>query len=329
MSTEYLMMGEFPDISPRTFLLGQISKSVRKLWDLSTKEMSEGEIELNPIEVATSSVITQSPLSATALAPDTTKPSTESSDLSTPHAPSSSQAYAHSNLLKVSQDVLYSRTKWPWPLKDREYALARRCEVVNEDGAIVLVSKSTENSGFPVQDGAVRADNYWCHAVFFSTQPKVVEERARDSASHVDRPVLRETLERGLKERNALTRTRDGRRVLKMDIAAFPDVIPSVKQEDMATTITTTTDTSEAAKFDEESVRRKALARSRLFSQQQSSQSDTSNEYDHSAADPQDSEVPLPPSVVDMLSKVGEKSVPGAIERLWTVLRGIELSGKH
>lgn len=25
-----------------------------------------------------------------------------------------------------SEDILYYRTKWPWPLKDRDYTLARR-----------------------------------------------------------------------------------------------------------------------------------------------------------------------------------------------------------
>ena len=27
----------------------------------------------------------------------------------------------------ISEDLLYYRTRWPWPLKDRDYTLARRC----------------------------------------------------------------------------------------------------------------------------------------------------------------------------------------------------------
>jgi hypothetical protein len=45
-----------------------------------------------------------------------------------------------------SADKLYYRTKWPWPLKDRDYTLARRCFVFEEEEAIVLISKSTEVS---------------------------------------------------------------------------------------------------------------------------------------------------------------------------------------
>ena len=68
-----------------------------------------------------------------------------------------------------SQDILYYRTRWPWPLKDRDYTLSRRCKVALDKGAIVFVSKSVS---YPrdLVDGALRVDRYWCHSTFFSTQ---------------------------------------------------------------------------------------------------------------------------------------------------------------
>ena len=75
---EYLMTGNLPDVSPRTFLHSQIDKECRKQWDKTMKDMSDGStasMETGGIE---------------------------------------------------SEDILYYRTKWPWPLKDRDYTLARR-----------------------------------------------------------------------------------------------------------------------------------------------------------------------------------------------------------
>jgi hypothetical protein len=48
--------------------------------------------------------------------------------------------------LDNSEDLLYFKTGWPWPLKDRDYVLARRCKVYTDKKAIVFVSKSTEVS---------------------------------------------------------------------------------------------------------------------------------------------------------------------------------------
>ena len=67
-----------------------------------------------------------------------------------------------------SQDVIYYRTRWPWPLKDRDYTLARRTKIFPEDNAIVFVSKSM-NHPHPLVDGTMRVDKYWCHSTFFST----------------------------------------------------------------------------------------------------------------------------------------------------------------
>eukprot|EP01038_Epipyxis_sp_PR26KG_P006826 gene6826-9346_t len=66
------------------------------------------------------------------------------------------------------EDILYYRTRWPWPLKDRDYSLARRCKVFKDKQAIVLISKSTETDYHPRNDGVIRVDNYWCHSVFIA-----------------------------------------------------------------------------------------------------------------------------------------------------------------
>lgn len=78
---EYLMMGQFQDVSPRTFLLAQVDNVVRGLWDKTMKEMSPGHIE--------------------ALKED-------------------------GLVCKNMEDVSYYRTKWPWPMNDRDYVLSRR-----------------------------------------------------------------------------------------------------------------------------------------------------------------------------------------------------------
>ena len=72
------------------------------------------------------------------------------------------------NGAEKSQDILYYRTRWPWPLKDRDYTLARRCKIVTDKRAIVFVSKSV-NHPKALVDGALRVDKYWCHSTFFAT----------------------------------------------------------------------------------------------------------------------------------------------------------------
>ena len=93
---EYLMTGNLPDVSPRTFLHAQLSKHCRKQWDKTMKDMSVGDV--SKMEEGG----------------------------------------------KESEDILYYRTKWPWPLKDRDYTLARRTKYFPEHNAIMLISKSTE-----------------------------------------------------------------------------------------------------------------------------------------------------------------------------------------
>eukprot|EP01031_Cornospumella_fuschlensis_P032813 gene32813-39673_t len=128
---EYVMKGQFLDVSPRTFLLAQIDCSLRKMWDKSMKEMSAGEITLDVIE-------------------------------------NDGSNYDGAGKVTSSRDKLYFRTKWPWPMKDRDYALARRCKIYHNESTIVFISKSHDNVTFPSKDGAVRVDNYWCHSAFMS-----------------------------------------------------------------------------------------------------------------------------------------------------------------
>lgn len=85
-----------------------------------------------------------------------------------------------------SEDILYFKTGWPWPLKDRDYVLARRCKIYDEKKAIVFVSKSTEVSmifkydrhrliitdvkamNLPKEKNVIRVDSYWCHSTIVS-----------------------------------------------------------------------------------------------------------------------------------------------------------------
>lgn len=70
--------------------------------------------------------------------------------------------------IEGSEDSLYYRTKWPWPLKDRDYTLARRCRIFEDKNALVFVSRSAEMAKYLRKDGVIRVDNYWCHSALFS-----------------------------------------------------------------------------------------------------------------------------------------------------------------
>jgi hypothetical protein len=111
--TEYLVKGGYSDISAKSFLQAQVIKKFRKLWDTSTKEMSEGIIDIVPQE---------------------------------PRTNSNNSTNLFAARLSNSSDAIYFRSKWPWPLKDRDYVLARRCKVFDDDNAVVFASKSCEVS---------------------------------------------------------------------------------------------------------------------------------------------------------------------------------------
>lgn len=80
------MVGFMSDVSPRSFFRSQVSKDLRIKWDASLKEM-------DPINSK---------------------------------GTSSKSYYALRTDEDSSEDMIYYRTKWPWPLKDRDYTLVRR-----------------------------------------------------------------------------------------------------------------------------------------------------------------------------------------------------------
>lgn len=127
---EYMMKGIVDDVSPRLFLHAQTNKNVRESWD---KTMSDMDTDLEN--------------------PDSLDKYVLEGD-------------------EESEDTLYYRTKWPWPLKDRDYTLARRVQFKRDHGkeAVVFVSKATGELDVPKKDGVIRVDNYWCRSAYFATQ---------------------------------------------------------------------------------------------------------------------------------------------------------------
>jgi hypothetical protein len=149
---EYLMCGQFDDISPRTFLIAQIERSIRKLWDKTMKDMSEGTISLisgvaagvdkevnkQELDSQISGDLAPSPINTDEITPEVTENINELNEVKY------EEKYKYTARMDVTNDLLYFRTKWPWPMKDRDYVLARRCKIFHDESAIVLVSKSTE-----------------------------------------------------------------------------------------------------------------------------------------------------------------------------------------
>ena len=124
----YLMIGEFSDISPRSFLTAQFDPLLRRHWDITCKEMqTEGVDKISHLIKGE----------------------------------------------KESCDQIYYRTRWPWPLKDRDYVLARRVRHFNDKNALVLISKSTDSKSYPKVDNVIRVDRYWCQSVVFATKGSV------------------------------------------------------------------------------------------------------------------------------------------------------------
>lgn len=119
-SVEYLMTGEFSDISPVSFLSVQLDQAYRKQWDSTMKDMSVGEILLVKLLGRSVDSVGEE----------------ENDDLPI--------CNPYTATLKVIKDVLYYRTKWPWPMKDRDYVLARRCRIFDANNSMVLVSRSIE-----------------------------------------------------------------------------------------------------------------------------------------------------------------------------------------
>lgn len=130
---EYLMMGQLPDVSPRTFLHSNIDYDCRKKWDMTMHDMNVLGVPSGGSGVDTSGGEGE----------------------------------------ELAEDLLYYRTSWPWPLKDRDYTLARRCKVFPDRNAIVLVSRSTEAPHCPAKSGVIRVDNYWCRSAFMASSSSI------------------------------------------------------------------------------------------------------------------------------------------------------------
>jgi hypothetical protein len=99
----------------------------------------------------------------------------------------------HTDIVKGDdscEDVLYYRTKWPWPLKDRDYTLARRCYEFKDKNALVFISKSVDKAeSYPTKSGVIRVDNYWCHSTFISHPRETAPESPGSVLPEVDEGV--------------------------------------------------------------------------------------------------------------------------------------------
>lgn len=142
---EYMMKGVVQDVSPRVFLHSQVNRALRKSWDSSMKEMESNSNENDPKSL--DNFIMQGS--------------------------------------GTSEDSIYYRTKWPWPLKDRDYTLARKCQFFPEEDAIVFISKAfNDHNKHPRQDGVIRVDNYWCHSAYFSNNQQQEEEQQQHKSNN-------------------------------------------------------------------------------------------------------------------------------------------------
>jgi hypothetical protein len=126
---EYLMIGEYINISPYSFFLAQMNYHYRKLWDNSMRDMSIGKINILKYPFPTD---LQQPQR------NYVDECTSREVLSEEHQAIENQIITHEERMEIHgltnatgqlstiQDMLYYRTKIPWPLKDRDYSLSRR-----------------------------------------------------------------------------------------------------------------------------------------------------------------------------------------------------------
>jgi hypothetical protein len=297
---EYLMTGTLPDVSPRAFLHSQLDKECRKQWDMTMKDMSIG---------------------------------------------STSTMEAGGD---ESEDVMYYRTKWPWPMKDRDYTLARRCKLFEEKDAIILVSKSTDCHDYPTNEGVIRVDNYWCHSAILSTRPRVSNPIATspippNDPSPIDikediPPIPLETkpLEPIPEVKSDNTENKRPFKIKKFD--------PRARLNELKKSAASKKDSFSAASL-------KKRAKTALHamknpsidsSEKRNGNSKDKIEIEQSDALPvisavdlpgvsfitlfcDDQKVPLPSTIVDILSKQGEKVVPDSINRLHETAREVEI----
>ena len=128
---EYLMTGSFADVSPRTFLFAQIDKVCRTIWDRTMADMSEGGITAHIHGSKNTNIWNANTKNNDVKVSDdipTNDATVSSVDISSVEtaAITNTAEQTYTSLPVVEEDVLYYRTRWPWPLKDRDYSLARR-----------------------------------------------------------------------------------------------------------------------------------------------------------------------------------------------------------
>lgn len=173
--SEYVMIGHLEDVSPRTFLEAQVDQPLRELWDTSMDSMkiikSRFYSNMNKNKLFNHN--------------HNSNNNNNNNDIN-----SAGLSLGDEN----ASDVIYYRTKWPWPLKNRDYILARRCKeylaptpppsssslIKTLPPALVFMSRSVDMTGetgdVPVPAGSVRVDNYWCRSSFISTRKDKVRE---------------------------------------------------------------------------------------------------------------------------------------------------------
>jgi len=155
---QYLMLGHFRDVSPQTFLFSQLDRACRSLWDTTMHTMSDSKLNIHELPPTPTGRIKD------AVVNNLTEKGNEQEGIPT------KQEEQQQVLTPTEEDVLYYRTRWPWPLKDRDYCLSRRCKLFPKKNSIMLVSKSIEDGHHPPQDKVIRVDNYWCYSAFISTR---------------------------------------------------------------------------------------------------------------------------------------------------------------
>jgi len=345
---EYLMLGCFEDVSPRVFLYSQIDRMCRVVWDKTMGDMSDAQLTTHNHQ----------------------------------------QQHRRGNSSRcVEEDTLYYRTRWPWPLKDRDYVLARRCKVFDSKDAIVLISKSVEDANYARKDGVIRVDNYWCKSAFISTLERQQSDGEGGSAAmdsdqlrsvgcavtsvidklhlhyqRTDRPVgpmLLTALERHRPKlqikRRMLRRLHDAMK-LERQLKLRPPVGLYFHRNYMSSSCNSV-DNLDFVSINgrADATQYNAIGRDRgrptcdpkrnikRISSDPSVPSDesTSKKY-HDRSAPRnidrpgmkfvtifcdDQKVPLPAAVTDILSKQGEKVVPGSISRLHEVAKELQDKG--
>lgn len=209
------MIGEVKDVSPRKFLQAQVERVLREQWDTSMDEMkvlqTNNDIKNENSDHQEHSNKREEGKKAGAWSPNSRFLNGHSSSSTSSTSSSNDNNHINDDDGSLSSgsisatDIIYYRTKWPWPLKNRDYVLARRCkQIVSASSglppALVFVSKSfagdtneeiqtsTDNNNnnkidleklkekIPFSDGAIRVDQYWCHSTFMSTQTSKLQE---------------------------------------------------------------------------------------------------------------------------------------------------------